>query len=64
MNKELIEFKSARISALNKQFNIDVASFNRIHSNNVYTVNRNRRLSSRQKQLTLGQLAALKYFTY
>lgn len=58
MNKELIEFKNARITALNKQFNIDAASFNRVYSNNVYIINRNRRLSFRQKQAALGQLLA------
>jgi hypothetical protein len=57
MNKELTDFKNARIAALNKQHNIDLTALNRLYENNRYTINRNRRLNFRQKQASLGALA-------
>ena len=55
MSKELNDFKQMRITALNKQYTIDLNSLNIINARNVNIVNRSR-LSSKQKRESLARL--------
>ena len=55
MSKELNDFKQMRITALNKQYTIDLNSLYIINARNVNIVNRSR-LSSKQKRESLARL--------
>ena len=50
MSKELNDFKQMRITALNKQYTIDLNSLNIINARNVNIVNRSRLILKKKRE--------------